>query len=974
MASGVVEIEGRDTKYIGAHTAHEKYEHRPSSLENICLVQFYANYDMVRRRKEYNFDSEGAAGYSATKQIRSWNEGEETPLPEIIKLGNNMGCMQLRSCPAVIRFHKYSQEKDPHRFIYTQLLFYKPWRSADELSHDDFEHCIELYNEIEPSEALKPDDIKRTKLEKVKEKVFPHACDIEKARAILENLPYPQQRPQHIADQLDPENEMDNEEQGELSDQDDEDYAGRDPGEMAAAVDDRGCIVHNEIFQAVKTGRLEDMERAVRQLDPDQRYAYDIIIKYCKTLRKCMKNPRLKIPPPPKLVVHGGAGCGKSKLIEVMSQWAEHILRTNNNKDPSHPFVLRTAPTGSAAHNIDGLTFHSAFNFPFGNSFSNLGANQRKDMRNSLQNLTVLIIDEMSMVKSDLLYQLHLRLCEITQNYDFFGGISVVLCGDLMQLRPIQANWIFDDPRGADFKQSHDIQPLWELFKPIELRYNHRQGNDKTYADLLNRVRCGNFTKSDIKVLKSRVTDTFPSNAVYVFGKRKLVKDQNLRELNKLPGQAKMFPAVQCRATHKRPKVNKAGFINDTPFMDVLEVKLGARVMMTYNCNTADGLTNGATGVLRGFLTNNGGRAVKDSEVSYILVEFDSEKIGQMEREKFKHLLSKCPHKKATPVPRVKFAYRLGKANKQHAAQETVIQFPLTLAWAMTAHKCQGQTIKAPTPLVADLDSVFSAGQAYVILGRVQNVDQLYLKSFSVSKIMIDQNALREANHIQDCALNVVPNRWTENNRFVRKISCLNIRSLKRHITDLSMDSTLLHSDFICLQETWMTKDHALPILNGYKLILAGEGRGKGVAIYVKQCHANMITKTQYVDSDSHQLLKIVMPEFDLINIYRSPSADSNRNFSSFIDTVTTHISAGKSTIICGDINVDYMSSPTNNFSKTLRQIGFRQIINNATHLDGAILDHCYIRSAFEIYWTLHCPYYSDHDALNIIVKKNLNK
>ena len=234
-----------------------------------------------------------------------------------------------------------------------------------------------------------------------------------------------------------------------------------------------------------------------------------------------MKNPKLKIPSPPRLVVHGGAGCGKSRLIEVMSQWAEYILRTNNNKDPSHPFVLRTAPTGSAAHNIDGLTFHSAFNFPFGNSFSNLGDNQRKVMRNSLQNLTLLIVDEMSMVKSDLLYQLHNRLWENTQNSDFFGGISVVLCGDLMQLRPIQANWIFDDPRGADFKQSHDIQPLWELFKPIELRFNHRQGNDKTYADLLNRVRCGNFTKSDIEVLKSRVTDTYPSDAVYVFGKRK---------------------------------------------------------------------------------------------------------------------------------------------------------------------------------------------------------------------------------------------------------------------------------------------------------------------------------------------------------------------------------------------------------------------------------------------------------------------
>ena len=82
----------------------------------------------------------------------------------------------------------------------------------------------------------------------------------------------------------------------------------------------------------------------------------------------------------------------------------------------------------------------------------------------------------------------------------------------------------------------------------------------------------------------------------------------------------------------------------------------------------------------------------------------------------------------ATPIKKVSFEYNLGKSEKHHTAKAKVIQFPITLAWAMTAHKCQGQTIKAPSSLVVDLASCFEAGQAYVMLGRIQNLNQLHLK------------------------------------------------------------------------------------------------------------------------------------------------------------------------------------------------------------------------------------------------------
>ena len=123
---------------------------------------------------------------------------------------------------------------------------------------------------------------------------------------------------------------------------------------------------------------------------------------------------------------------------------------------------MKVAPTGKAASLIGGLTLHSAFNFSFGNEYSSLSDSTREAMRSTLSELTILIVDEMSMLKSDMLYQLHLRLQEIKQNKDDFGGVSVILCGDLLQLKPVMANWIFEKPKNKNFINFHEVYPLWK--------------------------------------------------------------------------------------------------------------------------------------------------------------------------------------------------------------------------------------------------------------------------------------------------------------------------------------------------------------------------------------------------------------------------------------------------------------------------------------------------------------------------------
>ena len=145
----------------------------------------------------------------------------------------------------------------------------------------------------------------------------------------------------------------------------------------------------------------------------------DIAVDFAKNVRKA-KNGRLPHPKAPLVIVQGGAGTGKSTVIDAMSQHIEQILRTEGD-DPNNPYLVKAAFTGTAAANIKGQTMHNAFSFHFGNEFLSLGDKSRDEKRKLLENLQVVIIDEYSMIKSDMLYQFNLRLKEIKQKTDRYS-------------------------------------------------------------------------------------------------------------------------------------------------------------------------------------------------------------------------------------------------------------------------------------------------------------------------------------------------------------------------------------------------------------------------------------------------------------------------------------------------------------------------------------------------------------------------
>ena len=901
------------------------------------------------------------------------------PLPKgtYIQLANNMGYMRLRNIPFVLRMHDYSKE-DAQKEMYSEILRYHPFQNEQELPINDFDKCIQLFSEKDPGEDMKPIESQKSKIQKVKEKIFPFKKYVESSRELIQDLQ--DFRPQHIGDQLDPEDVMDNEELEAEGISEAGEFAVRDPGIMPT--DGSSSNPPKEIFRRIDISNKIAMRRSARQLDKEQRLPFDEMMKFCKQTRQSWANPANRMPKPPLLKIHGGAGCGKSKLIQDISTWSEHWLRVDSNRDPSHPHVIKVAPTGRAARVINGLTIHTAFSMNFGNAHYSLADHKRDIRRTQLSEVKIVIIDEMSMVKSDMLYQLNRRFQEVTQSEDDFGGLSVILCGDLLQLRPVLAKWIFEEPSNKAFGASYSSNSLWELFEPIELTQNHRQGEDKVYADVLNRMRKGLNTEDDFRLLESRVSSEFPSDSWHFYGFNKLVEAINIEKLNSLSTQLFSF-----KARHSHPHLlppPKFGKVKDTSFDEVLGLKVGARVMLIHNLDLVDGLINGTLGFVRGFIQSNGTKATNAENAHMILIEFDEEEDGLELRKKQNHLLRYCPLKNVTPIARMKFEHRVGDAKKGHAATNTLFQFPITLAWAMTIHKCQGITVKPPESIRTDVGSCWLGGMAYVVCGRAQRLNQLFLSSFKRNNIKVDPMALQESDRLSAQAKNRLKSNtfnmtWGSTSPSVLKIASLNIQSLggeEGHISDVKADHTLQEADILCLSETWLPKGTSKgPEIEDYVSFFASNGRGSGVALYLKESF-KVIDSRPYI-RDECQLLRVELEYFVIIAAYRSPSFNSTRDYKQFTKVILDGIHKTKVNIVCGDMNIHFNphSPRDNHLTSSLYDRGFVQLVTQATHIKGHVLDHMYVKSCPNVkmkkpLYQLHYPYYSDHDAVLLMLKR----
>ena len=226
---------------------------------------------------------------------------------------------------------------------------------------------------------------------------------------------------------------------------------------------------------------------------------------------------------------------------------------------------------------------------------------KKTQLRMSLAELKLIIIDEVSMVANTTLLNIHQRLKEIfvTPNSKLFAGVSIFAVGDLYQLPPIRKMPVFENYKNDGYNLCHP----WHVFKMIELIEVMRQKDDKELTDLLNRIRTASQSQDAIKCLQSKSVssdDNYPTNALHTWAKNKPVDEHNTKHLQNLPAPLFVLKAVDQHPAHvSKQDIDKilAKGRSETGGLDfVVFMKEGARIMLTTNIDIADRLINGQMG------------------------------------------------------------------------------------------------------------------------------------------------------------------------------------------------------------------------------------------------------------------------------------------------------------------------------------------------------------------------------------------
>ncbi len=410
----------------------------------------------------------------------------------------------------------------------------------------------------------------------------------------------------------------------------------------------------------------------------------------------------------------GKAGTGKTTFL--------HKLKSETKKQ-----MAVVAPTGVAAINAGGTTMHSFFQLPFTPYIPT--AEGRKNLidkmkmqgsrRKVLQELELLVIDEISMVRADVLDSVDTILRHVRyRNNEPFGGVQVIFIGDMFQLSPVATDveWrllsqYYSSPY---FFHSHVIQQQQPVY--IELDKIFRQTNGD-FIRVLNEVRNNCLSDSGLKLLQSRYNPSFvpPNDDTYItLTTHNYKADQiNAEELAKIKGKIYTFDAeIQGEYPEKSYPTEKT-----------LELKIGAKVM---------------------FLKN-------DTETPR---RFFNGKIGVIEDIDDKSISIKCPGDFETielsKAVWENIRYTTNPTTKQIEEDELgkFIQYPLRLAWAITIHKSQGLTFDKA---VIDAGAAFASGQVYVALSRCRSLEGLVLLS------KINPDTIQNDRHIVEHERNKLP-------------------------------------------------------------------------------------------------------------------------------------------------------------------------------------------------------------------------
>ena len=933
------EMDPNDTN-VFAPNLLDRYENRPDSLNNMCLADFAANY--ISEKVKVKLDPDDVEAYTnPITEIQEEEEVEEEDSKTKIKLKNGLGKMRKRTSPIVIRFHTVSKLKSPEEFYLRLLQLYMPWRDETQLKMID-QSYEERYMEVK---------------EECEENLQKHEPFTPIDYEELENLPDIDE-----SDEEDDCNEFAMINPDMIDYDDGSDFMLQSTSIPSASVDN--LFLPPEEFYSMCSG-----------LNKTQRRFFNFFMTYVMMSKTCLRNNQGE-PNPFYIYLSGGAGVGKSFLINVITEYAKRNLKFHG-QNLDQPSIVVTASTGKAASHINGLTLHSAFHLQVNGNFQK-NADFRPPSKellqrlwNKYQYLKLIVVDEISMVGERTFNEyLNNTLQLIKRNKEPFGGVSIIASGDFLQLPPVMDRSVFQEVRNIGYKSL--TGNLWlNHFLIYELKEVVRQSGDPEFAEILNRVREGEQTDADIteiKALERTDTTMWPNGFTKVYLTNQLANMENERCITALKTDTIVINAKDSARDIETQTLLVNISDNDLHktgnLLGKLKICVGARVMLTSNINTSDKLINGSTGEVKYILMPRGGNNL----VGSIYVKFDDPNAGNsLKNNRLKDELKHC-----VPITAITKTFPYSSRKRTVTVQRK--QFPLKLGHAITGHNSQGATLEY---MKGDFDRTdkygktnrvpINPGAAYTILSRAKTRDKLQLLNFEAQHIKVNNLALQE---IQRMRKNAVffwqhPLEELQGN----KLALLNIRSWNLHLQHFLSDTLFLtNCDLLLFTET-KTNGRLFDRMNQYA---AGwqdihEPTLHGLAICYKKESVQVLQVFRFPTNLEVMAIRIkIVEEVVLLCLVYCPPGQQNNNFVTELISLLSDIWYGERVIIAGDFNLDQLlPENTDVLLPLLAQFKLKQRSQYSTHNLGGILDlildsklddHCsWVPSPFSDHFVLVC-------------------
>lgn len=829
-----------DSTDVWTKNVIEHYEERPSSLEPVYLAEFasfYANQcDFIDNEDDVQVPEDEDLQPQTTRNTNSKE-------------------YRRRELGRIIRYRHYDIDETIN-YQREMVLLYLPFRN-------------ELADIIDCNKFLKLfEDNKDTIMER--RQLYEDNLNIENVMRELEAMMILQNSEGREPQEIEPRIVFAEQVLGEEGAENDDDVNQIVPRQGMSIVKKRSNVMTKQ-----------DYCELIRTTNAEQR---ELILEVIHRLHGCGD----EVVDALQVFFTGPAGCGKTYSLKCLMETYNRYTQNHNSLNNAY---IACASTGKAAVPLGGTTVHSAFRITTSRVTKLLSMENLQAYRNMFVGVRVVFIDEISMLSAATLSKINYRLQQITGVYDQpFGGMHVILCGDFRQLPPVRALPCYTVP-------SNQVGGpiLWQSIKFFPLVRVVRQ-TDELFSSILTKIGDGlKLSVNEIALIESRqkseswCRENVP-NAVRLYYSNHEVDLYNRSAINNayncITTDIMLGYANNSEKCQYQGKLHKMSVAETDGLPYMLPLAEGYPYMITSNIDVADGLVNGAIGILRhierqpandpaaaGPSTSTALPPTED-EVITLWFEFPNNDTGTNAKIKCRpHVHSKPNSLSVDWVPVYKKIVNITLSKSVKCKRK---QFPCVPACAITIHKSQGGTFDA---IIYKYSSKQPQQLVYVALSRVTSIDGLHIitendsafnfkhgrdgnDSQTTRDIRNEYNRLRGHTlcTITKKAVKFCDDATAAEQTIVMNINC---QSLSAHAGDMETDIVISRSDYLVLNETWM-QDNCEPLsIKDYECISRMNNRTNsetnaagGVAIYRKLSSTSTAKLVQVAITDPTRLIK----------------------------------------------------------------------------------------------------------------------